>query len=156
VVFDIKGKNGLDLNDAWKDGAEAYLGISVAGFPNLFLVVGPNTGLGHSSMILMIEAQVNYIMDCIGQMKRDKLQSVDVKKEVEVEYNRDLQKKLSKTVWQTGGCHSWYQDKNGKNVSLWPGYTFTFMNRTKKFEARKYVVVHSVVGVDADHGTDKK
>ena len=141
VVFDIKGKNGMDLNTAWRDGAEAYLGTSVAGFPNLFLVVGPNTGLGHSSMILMIEAQVHYIMDCLGLMKREHLKSVDVKKDVEVGYNRELQEKLAKTVWQTGGCHSWYQDKNGKNVTLWPGFTFTFMKRTKKFEPEKYELV---------------
>ena len=141
IAFDIKGKNGIDLNDVWRYGAEAYLGISISGFPNLFLVVGPNTGLGHSSMILMIEAQVNYIMDCIGLMKKDKLKFVDVKKTTEVEYNREIQEKLSKSVWQTGGCHSWYQDKNGKNVSLWPGFTFTFMKRTKKFEPEKYELV---------------
>jgi cation diffusion facilitator CzcD-associated flavoprotein CzcO len=141
VVFDIKGRNGIDLNQAWRDGAHAYLGTSVAGFPNLFMVVGPNTGLGHSSMILMIEAQVHYIMEALKTMKQKNAKTVDIKPEVEQAFNTDLQAQLANTVWQSGGCHSWYQTKTGKNVTLWPGYTFTFMRRTKKFEVEKYEVV---------------
>lgn len=140
VPFAIKGTNGLDLNEAWKNGAEAYLGTSVSGFPNLFLIVGPNTGLGHSSMILMIEAQVHYAMEAIRQMKLNKWKAVDVKPEVQKDYNADIQEQLSHTIWQTGGCVSWYQDKNGKNVTLWPGHTFTFMKRTKTFEPDKYIL----------------
>ena len=136
--FDVKGKDGLDLNEAWRDGAEAYLGTSIAGFPNMFLVVGPNTGLGHSSMLLMIEAQVGYIMQCLKLMREKNAKSADVKKEVEKKYNEQLQSELAKTVWQSGKCMSWYQNKNGKNVALWPGFTFTFMQKTKKFEADKY------------------
>lgn len=140
VPFAIKGTNGHDLNEAWKNGAEAYLGTSVSGFPNLFLIVGPNTGLGHSSMILMIEAQVHYAMEAIRQMKLNKWKAVDVKPEVQKSYNEDIQEQLSHTIWQTGGCVSWYQDKNGKNVTLWPGHTFTFMKRTKTFEPDKYIL----------------
>jgi cation diffusion facilitator CzcD-associated flavoprotein CzcO len=136
--FDVKGKGGLDLNEAWRDGAEAYLGTSIAGFPNMFLVVGPNTGLGHSSMLLMIEAQVGYIMQCLKLMREKNAKSADVKKDVEKKYNEQLQSELAKTVWQSGKCMSWYQNKNGKNVALWPGFTFTFMQKTKKFEAEKY------------------
>ncbi len=138
VAIDLKGRNGLDINQAWKDGAEAYLGTTVSGFPNLFLIVGPNTGLGHSSMLLMIEAQVQYIMGAIAHLQRNKLKAINVKPEVQEAYNKDIQQQLSHTVWQTGGCHSWYQNKNGKNVTLWPGHTFTFMRRTKHFEADKY------------------
>lgn len=136
--YEVKGKGGLDLNEAWRDGAQAYLGTSIAGFPNLFMVVGPNTGLGHSSMILMIEAQVHYIMQGLKALKQRGAKYTDVKKEVEKTYNDSLQLRLSKTVWQSGGCMSWYQMKNGKNVTLWPGFTFTFMNRTKQFEPDKY------------------
>lgn len=139
--FSVKGRNGLDLNEAWRDGAEAYLGTTVAGFPNMFLVVGPNTGLGHSSMILMIEAQVHLIMESLKAMKQKKAKFIDLKPEVQRQFNQQIQHQLAKTVWQTGGCHSWYQMKNGKNVTLWPGYTFTFMQRTKKFEAEKYEIV---------------
>ena len=138
VMFDVQGRKGLHLNQAWRDGAEAYLGTSVSGFPNLFLVVGPNTGLGHSSMILMIEAQVNYILQAMQLLKKDGLKFVDVKQETQTQYNREIQDKLSHSVWQSGGCTSWYQTKAGKNVVLWPGFTFTFMKRTKKFEPAKY------------------
>ncbi len=139
--FAVKGRNGIDLNEAWRDGAEAYLGTTVSGFPNMFLVVGPNTGLGHSSMILMIEAQVNLIMESLKAMKQKKAKFIDLKKNVQQEFNKEIQEKLSHTVWQNGGCHSWYQMKNGKNVTLWPGFTFTFMQRTKKFEEEKYEIV---------------
>ncbi len=141
--FEVKGRNGIDLNEAWRNGAEAYLGTSVAGFPNMFLVVGPNTGLGHSSMILMIEAQVKLIMESLKAMKLSKAKFIDVKKSAQQEYNREIQEKLSGTVWQTGGCASWYQTKSGKNVTLWPGFTFSFMKRTEKFEPEKYEMVPS-------------
>jgi cation diffusion facilitator CzcD-associated flavoprotein CzcO len=136
--YEVKGKGGLDLNDAWRDGAEAYLGTSISGFPNMYIVVGPNTGLGHSSMILMIEAQVGYIMQALTAMREKGARSADVKKEVEKQYNEEIQAKLTKSVWQSGGCMSWYQTKSGKNVTLWPGFTFTFMNRTRHFEPDKY------------------
>ena len=136
--YEVKGKGGLDLNDVWRDGAEAFLGTSISGFPNMFIVVGPNTGLGHSSMILMIEAQVGYIMQAIKTLREKGAKYTDVKKEVEKEYNNDLQSRLAKTVWQSGGCMSWYQTRNGKNVALWPGFTFTFMRKTKHFEPDKY------------------
>ena len=139
--FAVKGRNGIDLNEAWRDGAEAYLGTTVAGFPNMFLVVGPNTGLGHSSMILMIEAQVNLIMESLKAMKKKHAKLIDIKPQVQQEFNKEIQEKLSHTVWQNGGCHSWYQMKDGKNVTLWPGFTFTFMNRTKKFEEEKYEIM---------------
>lgn len=141
VVYDVKGKNGLDLNEAWKNGAEAYLGTTVNGFPNMFLVVGPNTGLGHSSMILMIEAQVHYIMECLKGINDAGAKYINIKRDVQVGYNTEIQEKLNRSVWQTGGCHSWYQNKSGKNVALWPGFTFTFMKRTKQFDAQKYELV---------------
>lgn len=141
IRFEVKGRKGMDLNESWREGAEAYLGTMVSGFPNMFLVVGPNTGLGHSSMILMIEAQVNLIMQSIAMMKQRGIKFFDLKPEVQKEFNRDIQQKLSSTVWQTGGCVSWYQMKNGKNVTLWPGFTFTFMKLTEKFEAEKFELV---------------
>lgn len=139
--FTVKGRKGLDLNEAWRDGAEAYLGTTVSGFPNMFLVVGPNTGLGHSSMILMIEAQVHLIMESLKAIKQRNAKFIDLKPEVLKQYNSEIQEGLSTTVWQSGGCHSWYQTKSGKNVTLWPGFTFEFMKRTKKFEEEKYEIV---------------
>ncbi|HLP52355.1 MAG TPA: NAD(P)/FAD-dependent oxidoreductase [Chitinophagales bacterium] len=139
--FAVKGRNGADLNEVWKDGAEAYLGTTVAGFPNMFLVVGPNTGLGHSSMLLMIEAQVNLIMESLKALKQKGAKYIDLKPQVQRDYNNEIQSQLANTVWQNGGCVSWYQMRNGKNVTLWPGFTFTFMKRTKKFEEEKYEIV---------------
>jgi cation diffusion facilitator CzcD-associated flavoprotein CzcO len=136
--FEVKGKSGLDLNDAWHDGAEAYLGTSIAGFPNMYIVVGPNTGLGHSSMILMIEAQVHYIIEALKTIKQKNARYADLKPQVQKAFNEKLQLDLAKSVWQSGGCQSWYQMKNGKNVTLWPGFTFTFMKKTKHFEPDKY------------------
>ncbi|MBS1624046.1 MAG: NAD(P)/FAD-dependent oxidoreductase [Bacteroidetes bacterium] len=136
--FVAKGLGGRDLTEAWQHGAEAYLGTTVNGFPNMFLVVGPNTGLGHSSMLLMIEAQVGYIVQAIQQARQRSAIYLNVKKAVQQEYNRKLQDELSHSVWQSGGCHSWYQNKDGKNVTLWPGFTFTFMKRTKHFDPDQY------------------
>lgn len=141
MAFDMKGKGGIDIHEVWNNGAEAYLGTTVAGFPNLFLIVGPNTGLGHSSMILMIEAQIQYIIESIKAMRANNWKAISLKPQAQQEYNNYVQQELTKTVWQQGGCTSWYQNKSGKNVTLWPGYTFTFMKRTKKFEADKYEVL---------------
>lgn len=89
----------------------------------------------------MIEAQVQYIMEGIKAMRTNKWKTVEVKPEVQQQYNETMQRELAKTVWQSGGCVSWYQNKNGKNVTLYPGYTFTFIRRTKRFEADKYHAV---------------
>ena len=140
VSMEVRGLGGIDLNHEWRDGASAYLGTSVAGFPNLYLVVGPNTGLGHSSMLLMIEAQVKYIIAAIKAMNGAKYSSV--KKAVQESYNNTLQNDLQNTIWQKGGCRSWYQTASGKNVTLWAGFTFTFMRQLKNFEIQKYEVVN--------------
>jgi cation diffusion facilitator CzcD-associated flavoprotein CzcO len=137
----LKGRNGIDIFDAWKDGAEAYLGTTVAGFPNFFMVVGPNTGLGHSSMVFMIESQVAYVLDAIKTMRSQRLQSVDVKPEVQKDFNAGLQRKLNKAIWSEGGCVSWYLDpKSGKNTTLWPGFTWQFRRATSSFRLADYRV----------------
>ncbi len=136
--FHVSGLNGADLGEAWRrDGPQAYLGASVAGFPNLFFVIGPNTGLGHNSMIYMIESQIRYIADCIRELQRRGARTMNVRAEVQRAYNDKLQAQLQRTVW-TSGCHSWYQTRSGKVTSLWPGFTFTFRRRTKRVRARDY------------------
>ena len=136
--FEIYGKNGRDLREIWRDGAEAYLGASIAGFPNLFLITGPNTGLGHTSMVVMIEAHVQYIASAIQAMRERNLATVDVKQEVQDGYNRRLHARLGRTIWATGGCKSWYQTSAGKIVALWPGSTVQFRKRTEQFDLSKY------------------
>jgi cation diffusion facilitator CzcD-associated flavoprotein CzcO len=136
--FPVRGRGGRDLDEAWRDGAEAYLGTAISGFPNHFMIVGPNTGLGHSSMIFMIESQIAYILDAIQTMRRDGLRFVDVHADAQALYNRRLTERLARTVWNTGGCSSWYRTSNGKNTTLWPGFTFEFRLRTRRFDAERY------------------
>lgn len=135
----ITGLNGQTLSEAWQKGGRAYYGSTVAGFPNLFMCTGPNTGLGHNSMIHIIESQVNYIIKAIQYMQKNQKQSMHVKPEVQDAFNVALQQDLKRTVWQTGGCHSWYQDETGANPTLWPGFTFTFRNKLKKFDVENYL-----------------
>lgn len=142
----IIGRDGVDLMDTWRDGAHAYLGTTVPGYPNLFLIVGPNTGLGHNSMILMIEAQVTYILKALQQMRRHRIDSVDVKPAVESAYNEQLQEKLKRTIWSTGGCQSWYLDpRTGKNTTLWPGSTWRFKQVTRHFALKDYLTTPAAV-----------
>lgn len=135
----IFGRAGVDLVDAWKEGPEAYLGATVAGFPNLFFLMGPNTGLGHTSQVFMIEAQLRYVMDCLGTMKRRKLAAVEVKPSVYENFNQRLQDDLRKTIWSSG-CKSWYVNDSGRNTTIWPGFTFRFRQKTRRFKPVEYAV----------------
>lgn len=135
VVF---GRGGQDLVDAWSTGPEAYKGTVVAGFPNLFFLAGPNTGIGHTSVLFMMEAQIRYMLDAFDLMARDGVQWIDVRRDVMDEYNRWLQQRMSKTVWSTGGCESWYMNEHGKNVTLWPGFTVGFWKMLRRFDADAY------------------
>ncbi|WP_423195274.1 Baeyer-Villiger monooxygenase [Cupriavidus sp. H19C3] len=135
----IVGRAGQDLLDAWRDGAQAYLGTTVAGFPNLFFVVGPNTGLGHSSMVLMIESQVAYILDALRAMRAQRVHAVAVRAPVQHAFNARIQQKLDRAVWSAGGCASWYLDpRSGRNTTLWPGFTWQFRRATASFRMRDY------------------
>ena len=136
VVF---GREGRDLLDAWPRGPEAYKGASVAGFPNLFFLMGPNTGLGHNSMVYMIESQVAYVMDALRTMQDWRLQSVEVSPQAQADYNADMESRSRRTVWSTGGCKSWYlHPVSGRNVTLWPGFTWQFRRLTKVFDPAAY------------------
>ncbi|HYD59793.1 MAG TPA: alpha/beta hydrolase fold domain-containing protein [Noviherbaspirillum sp.] len=133
----IIGRNGVDLNDAWRTGAQAYLGVMSAGFPNLFMLLGPNTGLGHNSVVFMAEQQIRYIMACLRLMRAQRKTSIEVQADVQRRFNDELQHRLKTTVWATG-CRSWYLDERGKNVTLWPGFTFEYWNRMRKVKAAHY------------------
>jgi hypothetical protein len=119
---------------------QAHRGLTVAGFPNLFFLVGPNTGLGHNSMVLMIEAQVAHMVQALDAMDRGGYDVIEPRAAVQAAYNAQLQQDLSGTVWSTGGCSSWYLDENGRNTTLWPGFTFSYMRRMKRFRLSEYVV----------------
>jgi hypothetical protein len=118
----------------------AYLGTTIAGFPNAFMITGPNTGLGHSSIVYMIESQIAYIIDGLAAMQRSRASVIEVRPEVERAYNAELQRKLERTVWNSGGCRSWYLDASGRNTTLWPSFTFAFRERTRRFDDRDYSI----------------
>ncbi|MEY1662335.1 flavin-containing monooxygenase [Isoalcanivorax beigongshangi] len=133
----VHGRHGDTLASHWQDGEQAYLGTTVSGFPNLFMLVGPNTGLGHTSMVFMIEAQVEMVMKLLALRNQAGAETLEVKAEVQDRYNDKLQKRLAGSVWATG-CTSWYQHRSGKITALWPGFTFEFWLRTRKVDQDAY------------------
>jgi cation diffusion facilitator CzcD-associated flavoprotein CzcO len=134
----IRGRDGQSLAEVWKGSMEAYLGTSIAGFPNLFMIVGPNTGLGHNSMVFMIESLIAYVFDALRTMEARRIASVEVRPEVQAAYNVEIQEGLRDTVWSTGGCASWYLDDTGRNTTLWPGGTWRFRTLTRRFDPSVY------------------
>ncbi|GAB2642569.1 flavin-containing monooxygenase [Nocardia goodfellowii] len=140
----IAGKDGRTLSEVFDEiGQQGYKGSAIANFPNMFFLLGPNVGLGHTSMVFMIESQINYIADALATVDRLDLRTVEVRREVQDDYNKELQRKLSKSVWNTGGCASWYLDKHGNNTTLWPDFTFEFRRLTKKFDVSAYETTSS-------------
>jgi cation diffusion facilitator CzcD-associated flavoprotein CzcO len=127
----VLGRGGRDLNDAWRNGGEGYLGTMVSGYPNFFMLLGPNSGLGHNSMIFMIESQVHYALQVVKGLESRGAHALDVKPRAQEAFNTRVQERLSQTVWATG-CHSWYLDKNGKNTTVWPGVTAEYWLRTRR------------------------
>ena len=128
----IYGRNGVELHDAWRDRIAAYLGIAVSGFPNFFLLLGPNTGLGHNSVVLMIEAQVQYVMSCLKQMQTQGIAAIDLKPERLKAFVEEMRARLPKTVWESGGCQSWYQDPATRETpAVWPGSVVEYQKRTR-------------------------
>jgi cation diffusion facilitator CzcD-associated flavoprotein CzcO len=134
----VHGPGGRSLNDVWQGSPQAYLGTTVAGFPNLFLMVGPNTGLGHNSIVFMIESQLNHIMGCLAHLDRTGSSVFEVRPDVQERFNAELQRKLKGSVWTSGGCASWYLDEHGRNSTVWPGSTWTYRQRTRRFDPGDY------------------
>ena len=128
----VTGLEQRDLAEEWESGPQAYLGTVIAGYPNLFLLTGPNTALGHNSMIYMIESQVNYIMSALELSDRTPDGRLVVGEEVQRRYNAQVQSDLADSIWNTGGCSSWYRHPSGKNTALWPDFTWRFRARTRK------------------------
>ena len=140
----IIGRGGHSLADAWRRaGAQAYKGSTVHGFPNLFVMTGPGTGSGHTSAVFMIESQLNYLRDLIRKTTTRGIATVEVRKDVQSAYNADIQQGLRKSVWEVGGCSSWYRDQFGRITTMWPGFTFRFRQRTRTFDLNAYHAVHA-------------
>jgi len=138
----VYGRDNQSLADAWQHSPEAYLGACISGFPNLFMLIGPNTGLGHTSMVVMIESQLAYIIDGLKTMREQQIASIDVLPAIMHAYNDFLQQRMGGTVWNSG-CASWYIDSNGRNTTIWPGFTWDFRRRTATFDFANYASMRS-------------
>lgn len=133
--IEISGRNSRRLNDVWRDGAEAYLGISVHGFPNLFMLYGPNTNLGHNSIIYMLESQFHYVLQCLERLKKNPV--LEVRDDVQSDFNQRIQQQIRETIWEKG-CNSWYKTESGKNTANWPGSTFDYRRRTRHLKLQDF------------------
>ena len=135
----VHGRGGKALADVWRGSPRAHLGSTVPGFPNLFILLGPNTGLGHSSMVYMIESQLAFVVSALREMRSRGASVVEVRPEVVERYNAEVQRRMRGTVWNSG-CTSWYQDAKGNNPTLWPDWTWRFRQRTSRFNPQEYVL----------------
>jgi cation diffusion facilitator CzcD-associated flavoprotein CzcO len=138
--LNVAGRDGVKLQDVWRDGAEAYHGITVAGFPNFFLLLGPNTGLGHNSVVFMIESQVQHVLACLQLMARRNAETIEVRASAVRRFNDGIQRRLRRAVWSEGGCTSWYLDADGVNRALWPGFSFEYWARTRRVRRADYLL----------------
>ena len=136
----LRGRAGETLSDAWQGSPQAYLGTTVAGFPNLFLLWGPNLNLAHTSIVYMLESQIHYVMEALRVMHARGVGAIEVRGEVQDAWNDEVQRRLQRTVWDTGGCASWYLDRNGRDSVMWPDFTFRFRRRVREFDASDYVL----------------
>ena len=135
--LNVAGRGGRKLTP---ENLEAYRGVTVAGFPNFFMLLGPNTGLGHTSVVFMIESQVQHVLSCLRILARDKADTIEVSEPTQRRYNDALQRRLRRAVWSEGGCDSWYLDADGVNRTLWPGFTFEYWARTRRARRADYAV----------------
>ena len=141
IDMKLFGRNGLEIHDAWRKGLSAYLGVTVSGFPNFFMLLGPNTGLGHNSVVLMIEAQVKYVINCLKLMRKRNIAAMEVRAEAQKHFAANLRDHMARTVWQSGGCRSWYQDTHtGENTTLWPGSVIQYFRAMHSVSLSEYEV----------------
>jgi cation diffusion facilitator CzcD-associated flavoprotein CzcO len=138
----IRGRDGRSLADAWAGSMTAYLGTAVAGFPNLFLVLGPNSGLGHNSVVFMAEAEFEHILKALAHLDATGAGAIEPSPQAQQRYTAMVDRKMRGTVWLTGGCVSWYLDRTGRNSALWPSYSFSYRMRARRFRAADYLTAH--------------
>lgn len=131
----LTGRDGRTLDQTWDGSPHAYRGMSVIGFPNLHFMYGPNTNLGHSSIVLMLEPQAHYISQVLSHLRTHGLETFEVTREAMDRYNTDIDAELDRSVWNSGGCSSWYHDASGRNSVMWPGYTSEFQKMMSQFVA---------------------
>jgi cation diffusion facilitator CzcD-associated flavoprotein CzcO len=136
----VTGRNGVKIQEAWAGGIEAHHGITVPGFPNLFYLLGPNTGLGHNSVVFMIEVQIQHILSCLRLLADRKADTIEARPEAMRAFNDRMHRRLRRAVWSEGGCQSWYLDEHGVNRTLWPGFTFEYWATTRRAKPADYLI----------------
>ena len=140
VADPLRGRAGDTLTERWAAGRSAYLGTTVHGFPNLFLLVGPNTATGHTSILLYAEPQIEYVLQALDHADRHGIGSYEVRRSAQEAFNEGLDAQLEDSVWTTGGCSSWYLDERGRTSVLWPGTTGSFRRALRRFDHEQYEV----------------
>lgn len=141
----IRGRGGRSLGEVWGEGGmQALRGTTVAGFPNLFMLVGPNTGLGHNSIVFMIESQLRYVMGALRAMDEHGAAAVESRPHAQAAFNARVQRRMRGTVWVEGGCASWYLDAHGNNPTLWPGTSWSFRRATRRFDPAEHELLAPV------------
>jgi len=134
----VRGRGGVSLSEAWAGSPKALAGTTVAGFPNLFILMGPNTGLGHTSVLYMLEAQFDHVLGALAHMRGADLAAVEPRAEAQAAYVASVDRRMRGTVWVSGGCASWYLDATGRNSTLWPDTTYRFRRRVARFRPDEY------------------
>jgi cation diffusion facilitator CzcD-associated flavoprotein CzcO len=140
IAYDVRGRDGATLADFWRDFPRAYLGTAVPGFPNFFVVTGPNTGIGHTSAIFVIEAQMEYLMRAVETVLDRGAASIEVRADAEAAYTDWVHREMEKTVWHDGGCTSWYRSRSGRVVAMFPGFSFSFRRLARQFRPEHHVL----------------
>jgi len=134
---EVIGREGRRLADAWADGMQAYQGITVAGFPNYFILLGPNTGIGHNSIIAMIEIQVDHVIGCLKALAEGR-QAIEVSEPAQVRFVERIRNRMKESIWQAGGCRSWYLDNQGRNTTLWPDSVLAYRRSARRARMSDY------------------
>jgi cation diffusion facilitator CzcD-associated flavoprotein CzcO len=136
----VTGRNGVKLQEIWADGIEAHRGTTIPGMPNFFMLLGPNTGLGHNSVVFMIEVQIQHVLSCLRLMRESGAHTIEPKPAAARRFNDRMQRRLRRAVWNEGGCSSWYLDDQGVNRTLWPGHTFEFWAGSRKARPEEFIL----------------
>ncbi|HEX9918851.1 MAG TPA: NAD(P)/FAD-dependent oxidoreductase, partial [Pyrinomonadaceae bacterium] len=136
----IRGREGRTLSEVWAGSPQAHVGTTVAGFPNLFILLGPNTGLGHNSVVYMIEAQIEHLLAVLGHMRRHAASAIEPRPEAQAAFVAEVRRRMEGTVWVAGRCVSWYLDSTGRNSTLWPDFSWRFRRRAVRLNPDEYVL----------------
>lgn len=138
IADPLRGRGGVSLRERWAEHREAYLGTTIAGYPNYFMLVGPNTATGHTSVLLYAEAQIDYVLQCLRHVERNGARAIEVREHKQHEFSESIREKLQGTVWLQGGCNSWYLNERGGTSVLWPGTTWEFTSLLRQLDPSDY------------------